>query len=181
VSATTIHKLYWDFEKEERWLNEMAAKGLDLVGYSWGTYRFEHGTPGEWTYRIELLPETPAKSASLEYLSFMADAGVETVSTYMRWIYFRKRTCDGPFELFSDLDSRISHYERVLALFASLTAALTPLTVVNVVNMTHEERSVEFVLPLMALQVVVVVLMATESVRLWQRVKALREQKRVFE
>jgi hypothetical protein len=127
VSTTTIHKLYWDFEKEERWLNEMAAKGLDLVGYSWGTYRFEHGTPGEWTYRIELLPETPAKSASLEYLSF------------------------------------------------------TPLTVVNVVNMTHEERSVEFVLPLMALQVVVVVLMATESVRLWQRVKALREQKRVFE
>jgi hypothetical protein len=181
MSITTIHKLYWDYEKEERWLNEMAAKGFALVDYTWGTYRFERGTPGEWTYRIELLPETPAKPESRDYLSFMADAGVEVVSTYMRWIYFRKRTSGGPFELFSDLDSRISHYERVLALFASLTAALTPLTVVNVLNMTHGDRSVGFVLPLMVLQVAAVLLMATQSVRLWQRVRTLKEQKRVFE
>ena len=27
----TIHKWFWDFEKEEKRLNEMAAKGLSLV------------------------------------------------------------------------------------------------------------------------------------------------------
>lgn len=29
------------------------------------------------------------------------------------WVYFRKKTAEGPFELFSDLDSRLAHVERV--------------------------------------------------------------------
>lgn len=58
MSAQTVHKLYWDFEREERWLNGKAAQGENLIRYRWGTYTFEQGAPGEWTYRIELLPES---------------------------------------------------------------------------------------------------------------------------
>jgi hypothetical protein len=181
VSTTTARKLYWDYEKEERWLNEMAAKGLALVKYTWGTYRFEQTTPGEWIYRIELLPQDASKPASREYLDFMADAGVQTVSTYMAWVYFRKPASEGPFELFSDTDSRIGHYQRVMTFFGSLTAALLPLTIVNFVNLSDSGRSMGFVLPLMSLQVAGVTIMAVQAVRSWRRVQELKARNRLFE
>ena len=38
-----IKKVFWawDSEKEEKWLNEMSAKGLALVDYTWFRYAFE--------------------------------------------------------------------------------------------------------------------------------------------
>ncbi len=35
-----VRKLFWDFEKEEQWLNEMSAKGMALTHYSWCKYVF---------------------------------------------------------------------------------------------------------------------------------------------
>ena len=48
-----IHKLFWvrQFDKEENWLNEMAAKGLALVGVGFCRYEFEECTPGEYNVR----------------------------------------------------------------------------------------------------------------------------------
>ena len=48
-----------------------------------------------------------------DYLSFMEDAGAEYVGRMLQWVYFRKKLTDGPFDLFSDIDSRIRHLERV--------------------------------------------------------------------
>ena len=38
----TIHKLFWawEFDKEEKWLNEMAARGLCLVSIGFCKYEF---------------------------------------------------------------------------------------------------------------------------------------------
>ncbi len=46
----TIHKLFfiWDFDKEEKWLNQMAAKGLALVSVGFCKYEFEDCIPGEY-------------------------------------------------------------------------------------------------------------------------------------
>ena len=41
----------------------------------------------------------------------------------MRWVYFRKKTADGPFDLFSDLQSRIKHIKRIIALILPLSCA----------------------------------------------------------
>lgn len=35
-----IYKAYYDYEKEEKWLKEMSAKGLALINYSWLRYTF---------------------------------------------------------------------------------------------------------------------------------------------
>ena len=47
----TVFKLFfvWDFEKEERWLNEMAQEGwvLDNTGFSF--YTFVRCEPGEYS------------------------------------------------------------------------------------------------------------------------------------
>ena len=181
MTTKTVHKLYWDFEKEERWLNEMSAKGLNLVRYRWGTYTFETGAPGQWIYRLELLPTDSRKPDSRQYLDFMSETAVETVATYMRWVYFRKPAADGPFEVFSDLDSRMAHYQRILTMFASVTAALVPITVVNIVNVTRSGIGLAFVLPLFVIYLALVVTLATQTIRLSRRVRELREQKQVYE
>ena len=56
----SIMKLFMDYEKEEKWLNDMSAKGLQLVHYSFPRYTFEEGEPGEYTYRIQLLENIPS-------------------------------------------------------------------------------------------------------------------------
>ena len=45
----------WEYEKEEKWLNEMASKGLALVDYSIFRYSFEPCEPGEYSFKIQLL------------------------------------------------------------------------------------------------------------------------------
>ena len=110
---TKIHKAYVSYDKEEAWLNEMAAKGLMLVHYSWCTYFFQEGIPGEYTYRLELLENLPSHPESQRYLDFMRDAGAEPVCFWMRWVFFRKKTADGPFEIYSDATGQIAHYRRI--------------------------------------------------------------------
>ena len=41
----------------------------------------------------------------------------------MRWVYFRKKTKDGPFDLYSDIDSKLGHYKRVFQLWLCLAIA----------------------------------------------------------
>ena len=117
-----VHKAYWDFEKEERWLNDMAAKGLALSDYSWGRYAFEETPRGAYLYRIELLENLPSHPESQAYLRFLEENGVEVVTSYMRWVYLRRSAAEGPFDLYTDLDSRIRHYKRILTFWDVMTA-----------------------------------------------------------
>ena len=113
--------LAWQFDKEEKWLNEMAAKGLGLVSVGFCRYEFEDCTPGEYQYRIELMKYTPTHPESQQYIKFIEDTGAEQIGSYMRWVYFRKKASDTPFDLFSDLTSRIAHTSRIISLLISLS------------------------------------------------------------
>lgn len=116
----TVHKMFWvwEFEKEEKWLNEMAAKGLCLVSIGFCRYDFEECTPGEYNIRLELLDNMPTAAESRKYISFVEDTGAEYLGSVMRWAYFRKKTSDGAFDLFSDNASRISHLNRIMLFLA---------------------------------------------------------------
>ena len=100
----------WDFDKEEQWLNTMAQQGwvLDRVGFC--RYEFVKCEPGEYIVRLEMREHDEG------YLSFMADTGAEYVGRMAKWIYFRKKVEDGPFDLFSDLDSRLRHLNKISGL-----------------------------------------------------------------
>lgn len=117
-----VRKAYWDYEKEENWLNEMSAKGLALTDYSWCRYVFTETPENEYTYRIELLNNLPSHPESRAYIRFLEENGVEFVASYMRWIYLRKKTSVGPFEIYSDKDLKIKHYRRVLLFWNTLMA-----------------------------------------------------------
>jgi len=111
-----IIKLFADFEKEEKWLNEMVSKGYALKKYNFMTYHFEPCNPGDYTYRIEFLEEMPSHHESQEYIEFVKELDVEYVDSYFRWVYFRKKTELGPFEIHSDKESRIKHYTSIMRL-----------------------------------------------------------------
>ena len=77
----TLHRNFWvwEFEKEERWLNEMAQEGWALQNAGFCTYTFE----------------------------------AQSVGHCFSWGYFRRSAQLGPFDMFSDVDSRISHLNKI--------------------------------------------------------------------
>ena len=85
----TLHKLFWiwEFEKEERWLNEMAQEGWALTQAGFCTYTFEKGEPGEYIIRLEMIDNSP------KFQSFMEELG--------------------EFNMFSDIDSRVEHLNKI--------------------------------------------------------------------
>lgn len=118
-----VYKACWDFEKEERWLNDMAANGLALSDYTWGRYAFAETPRGQYLYRIELLEHAASHPESQAYLRFLEENGIECVTSYMRWVYLRRDASEGPFDIYTDLDSNLLHYRRIGTFWNMLTAA----------------------------------------------------------
>jgi len=118
----TIWKIYpvWAYEKEEKWLNEMSAIGLQCCGVGLFTYHFKEGEPSEYVYRLEMLDKHPSHIKSLQYIRFLEDTGVEHIGSIFKWVYFRKKATDEPFNLYSDINSQITHLNRILLLLGIL-------------------------------------------------------------
>ncbi|WHY84075.1 DUF2812 domain-containing protein [Neobacillus novalis] len=112
-----MRKIFVDFEREEKFLNEMAANGLALTQYSFCKYVFEDAPKGEYIYRLELLEHPINHQESQDYIQFMEETGAELVTSYHRWVYFRKKAADGEFTIYSDNDSKLRHYKRIMLLF----------------------------------------------------------------
>lgn len=105
----TVHKWLWawEFDKEEQWLNTMAQSGWVLDGVGFCTYHFAKCEPGEYAVRLEMHDHDSA------YIGFMEEVGAEYIGRVAQWIYFRKKVQDGAFDLFSDVDSRIAHLDKI--------------------------------------------------------------------
>ena len=117
-----IHKWFWiwDFDKEEKWLNEMAAKGLVLTSVGFCRYEFEDCVPGEYKICLEFLENNFSNAENEKYIEFLEETGAEHIGTFFRWAYFRKRTTEENFRLFSDNTSRIKHLTRIISFIAFL-------------------------------------------------------------
>ena len=44
-------RLYFDKDKETKWLNKMAAAGWAMIGFFAGFYKFEQSEKAEYSYR----------------------------------------------------------------------------------------------------------------------------------
>ena len=117
--------LVWDFEAEDRWLNTMAQEGwvLDRVGF--GVYYFRSCEPGEYTVRLEM------KEMDDDYIRFMEETGAEYIGRVFNWIYFSKKTEMGPFDIFSDIDSKINHMNKIGRMLAIVGGANLIIGLVN--------------------------------------------------
>lgn len=109
MERKTVRKVFlvWDFEKEEQWLNTMANAGWLLDGVGFCTYHFVACEPGAYTVRLEM------HERDENYLAFMQETGAEYVGRMVQWVYFRKKAELGEFGIFSDLDSKIDHLQKI--------------------------------------------------------------------
>ncbi len=117
---TVLWKWFFDYEKEEAWLNKMSAKGFAAIDFFMCRYVFEDCTPGEYIYRSEFLKQPAKHAESQRYIRFMEENGAEHVSSWFQWVYFRKKASDGVFDIFSDLDSKLEHYRRINAFWLTV-------------------------------------------------------------
>lgn len=119
----TLFKFFYNYEKEERWLNSMSAKGMALTNYYWAKYVFEDEVPGKYIYKIEFLDKMGSKHIeNIAYVNFLQELGVECVGIYMHWATLRKEAKDGPFEIYTDLNSKIKKCKKISRWWFSLSA-----------------------------------------------------------
>lgn len=108
-------RLFFDKDKETDWLNEWAEKGYAMTGFCAGFYTFDATEPGKYRYQIDFTEGFFQVSES--YREFMDETGVEIVCLWGPWVILRKKTADGPFELYTDVESTYEHYLKIRKLF----------------------------------------------------------------
>ncbi len=112
-------RLFFNKDKEAEWLNEMSGQGYALTGFCMGFFHFDRCQPGEYVYQIDFTEGI--FRAGTDYREFMAEAGVEIVCLWGYWIFLRKKSSDGPFELYTDVESSIEHYTKIRNMFKIVT------------------------------------------------------------
>ncbi|MFK9090895.1 DUF2812 domain-containing protein [Bacillus salipaludis] len=120
-------KFFLDFEKEEKWLNQMAAEGYQLVGKSMG-YRFRKVMPQESNIKMDY--RMFKKQADfVDYRTLFEDSGWKhiagTKSSGAQ--YFKRVSNDADEDIFSDIDSKAGRYKRLSDMYISLSACYLPI------------------------------------------------------
>ena len=107
-------KKVWNFftiaqwEEEEKWLNDMARNGYNLVKINGLVrYVFEEGVAGEYIYKLDLPDNLEHGFDGKAYCDFLAECGIEVVCQQKQWLYLRKRAVDGPFVEADDIFAKL--------------------------------------------------------------------------
>ena len=66
----------------------------------------------------------------------MRETGAIYIGRVIQWIYFCKKTEDGPFNIFSDIDSRISHLDKIGKMLSAIGFANILIGGVNAFNVS---------------------------------------------
>jgi hypothetical protein len=176
-----VWRAFWDFEKEEKYLNKMSSEGLAMTDYSWCRYVFEEKPRGEWIYRIELLENYPTHPESQNYIRFMEETGAEFVASYLRWVYFRRKASEGEFSIYSDSASRIQHYKRVRMWFLLVAWINLFAGIMNMVSAFAGRFSdINFALGLVSLTIFALISFSL-IIPLTKKIHILRKEKKITE
>ncbi|GAB0171622.1 DUF2812 domain-containing protein [Lysinibacillus sp. CTST325] len=108
-------KIFFDIEKEEQWLNNMLSNGWVCTNVSsGGFYTFKKTADLEQIIRIDYQQDLRSEKRT-NYKQLYEDFGWQALKekSYDGTYYWLKRK-DGNDELFSDNDSTISKYKRLM-------------------------------------------------------------------
>jgi hypothetical protein len=103
----------WEDEKEEKWLEQMAAKGWHLQQVMPFVYWFRHGEPSRSIYRLDYKLTLDKDYA--EYQNIFRDSGWELVTTMSNWHYYRiDPQNDQQPEIYNSGHAKAQKYRRLL-------------------------------------------------------------------
>ncbi len=129
-------RFYIDFEKEEKWLNEMAKQGWELCG-KFFEYKFRQTVPNNTIIKIDY--RTFKNNGDFEdYLTLFSDSGWEHIagSKYSGTQYFKKVNENGDSDIFSDAPSKAARYKRLSNMWLSIGISYIPIFSVMISNKT---------------------------------------------
>lgn len=112
-------RLSFDKDKIIRWLNQLSEKGYAMTSFFAGFFSFETCEPGKYIYQIDFSEKF--FRITQNYREFMEEQDVEILQCWGPWIYLRKETAKGDFQMFTDIDSQIVHYTKRLIMFKIVT------------------------------------------------------------
>lgn len=175
-----IKKLFfvWDFDKEEKWLNEMAAKGLCLVSTGFCKYEFEDCIPGEYRICLQLLEKSPRNPEMQKYIEFLEDTGVEHVGSFTRWVYFRKKASEGDFTLFSDNTSRVKYLSSILSFITLIVGLNLYIGLYNIFVVFFLHSPFNYI---GLLNLAIALLGLPGTIKLWKKRNRMKRESQLFE
>lgn len=182
MNRKTVYKLLfiWDWDEEERWLNEMSAQGWHFVQYSFPfRYTFEQGEPDAYQYQLQALEHRLSSRESQNYIAFLRDMDIELVASYLFWAYLRKPNDGKPFEIFSDVESKLRHMRR----FASIPLVCLMMLCINLMwgaPVLMEHGGIVGMV-LVALEIVLALLMIYGLTRMTVKYRELEKQRDMHE
>lgn len=106
------NRIFFDIEKENEWLNQMASKGFRFIGKSWYTYKFEKCECNAYAYQVEKRSTFKGKE-NKEYSDFLSELGIKLATEQWGWYYFEKHNDGKPFEIYTDIPSKVKYYTRM--------------------------------------------------------------------
>lgn len=129
----TKNKVFFNYEKEEEWINEMAQQGYELTDFSIGKYTFKQGIPGEYLYRYQYVADKKEQEIQKQK-DLQKKSGIEIVINNSNWMVIRKKSSQGPFETITDYETKIRHYQSIMRFFNVLALGSIVLGISNIVN-----------------------------------------------
>ncbi len=102
----------WQEEKEMKWLRQMSQKGWHLKNACIFLYTFEKGEPTDIVYYgdFKYLKKTDVE----EYIGMYSDAGWKFICSQGSWFYFSSPADNKYKEVYTDNQSRLIKYRRLL-------------------------------------------------------------------
>lgn len=86
-----------------------------MTGFFVGFWHFDACKPGEYEYQIDLSGRL--FGVSNDYLELMREMNIEYLGKFDFWIFLRRKKSDEPFTLYSDVESKLAHYQKIRRLF----------------------------------------------------------------
>ncbi|WP_428910004.1 DUF2812 domain-containing protein [Niallia sp. Krafla_26] len=121
-------KYFIDFEKEEKWLSDMAKQGYQLVNTSFG-YKFRAVEPEETMIKVDYR-KFKKQEDFIDYLTLFEDSGWKHVAgTKSSGTQYFKKMNKSHDDIFSDTISKAGRYKRLSNMFIELAILYFPILI----------------------------------------------------
>lgn len=122
-----VIKFFIDYDKEEKWLNEMAKKGYELENASCG-YKFRYTKPQNSVIRIDYR-SFKRKEDFTDYCTLFEDSGWKHIAGTKNsgTQYFKKIDENSDDDIFSDNISKAARYKRLSEMFSTIVICYVPI------------------------------------------------------
>ncbi|KUG05325.1 hypothetical protein ASZ90_017210 [hydrocarbon metagenome] len=136
-------KVFIDFEKEEKWLNEMGLQGYELVSCKNAFYRFRAIQPGNDIIKIDYRTFRKREDF-VDYCTIFQDSGWKHVagSFYSGTQYFKKTGDRATDDIFSDTISKAGRYNRLSNMWLYLAIAYLPILTMLILQNNIDIRAI---------------------------------------